>query len=111
MLKKILPYFYQVLMIDLLISPISTFFFIILVKSYFPEIEISLSTVLVYFVISFLTGGYLLGVLFFELARKNEYYFYFNLGISKLRLVLTTYLFHIILIIPLLIIAIYAKHF
>ena len=110
MIKKFLPYFYPVLTIDLIISPIATVFFIILAKSFFVK-EITLNTVLVAFIISFLTGGYLLGVLFFELARKNEYYFYYNLGISKLRLILTTYLFHITLIIPILIIAIYAKHF
>jgi hypothetical protein len=110
MIKKFLLYFYPVLTIDLIVSPISTFFFVILSKSFF-EREITLSNVLVLFIISFLTGGYLLGVLFFEFARKNEYYFFYNLGISKLRLILTSYLFHIILIIPILIIATYAKHF
>ena len=110
MIKKFLPYFYPVLTIDLIVSPIATYFFIILSKSFFA-IEITLSNILVLFILSFLTGGYVLGVLFFESARKNEYYFFFNLGISKSRLILTTYLFHIILIIPLLLIAIYAKHF
>lgn len=109
MIKKILPYFYPVLTIDLIVSPITTFFSIVLSRSFLVK-EITLSTVLVSFIVSFLTGGYLLGVLFFELARKNEYYFFYNLGISRLRLVLTTYLFHIILIIPILIIAMYAKH-
>jgi len=109
MIRKFLPYFYAVLTIDLIVSPIATIFSTIFSKSFLVK-EITLSGVLVSFIISFLTGGFLLGTLLFEIARKKEYYFYYNLGISKPRLILTTYLFHFILIIPFLIIAIYAKH-
>jgi len=73
------------------------------------EKEITISGVLFSFITSFVTGGYLLGILYFELARKNEYYFYYNLGITKARLIIMNYLFHLILMIPVLIIALYAK--
>jgi hypothetical protein len=109
MIRKSLPYCIPVLIMNLILSPIATFFAILFLSS-FLEKEITLSGVLMSFIISFLTGGYIFGILYFELARKREYYFYYNLGISKLRLILTTYLFHIILIIPVLIIALYAKY-
>lgn len=35
-------------------------------------------------------GGPLLCLLYYEMTRKNEYYFYYNRGISKLSLFITT---------------------
>jgi hypothetical protein len=49
-----------------------------------------------------MTGGFFLSAYYFEITRKNEYYFYYNLGISKVRLWLLTYLLHLIFILPLL---------
>jgi hypothetical protein len=89
-------------------SPVATFIFLGLAKSFSPGFEITLSSILVRFAINFLSVGFLLGIIFYEISRKNEYYFYYNLGISKLRLILTSFLFHIIIIIPILIVAIYA---
>jgi hypothetical protein len=108
MIRKFLPFFSPVLIINSIVSPIATFFATILGKLMLEE-EITISGVLFSFITSFLTGGYLLGVLYFELARKKEYYFYYNLGITKIRLILMTYLFHLILMIPIFIIALYAK--
>jgi hypothetical protein len=54
------------------------------------------------FVIWIMTGGFLLSVFYFEITRKNEYYFYYNLGLSKLKLILVTYTLHVIVILPLL---------
>jgi len=62
------------------------------------------------FMLSYFSGGFLLGILFFEIARKQEYYFYYNLGISKLRLVLISYLFNLVIILPFLIISAYARY-
>lgn len=38
------------------------------------------------FLLSFMTGGYLLAILFFEGTKQDQYYFYFNRGLSKIRL-------------------------
>jgi hypothetical protein len=74
-----------------------------------PSFNALTFNILIYvFMLSFLTGGYLLGVLYFEFTRYKEYYFYYNLGISKLRLIIFAYLFHLIVSIPLLVILYYA---
>jgi len=108
MIKKYLPYSLQVLKLNLIISTLVTFLGIVLSSS-FSENNITLSGVMYLFILSFLTGGYLLGILYFELARQREYYFYYNMGISKLRLMLMTYLFHLIVAVFILICAVYAK--
>lgn len=38
------------------------------------------------FILSFMTGGYWLSILFFEGTKQDQYYFYFNMGLSKMRL-------------------------
>jgi hypothetical protein len=35
------------------------------------------------FPLAFLTGGILTGILYVELLKKNQYYFFYNLGLSK----------------------------
>jgi hypothetical protein len=55
-----------------------------------------------YFIIWILTGGFFLSAFYFDVTRKNEYYFYYNLGISKIKLFLLTYSLHLIFILPLL---------
>lgn len=54
------------------------------------------------FMWSFLTGGFLVAVLFYESRHKNEYYFYNNLGLTKFRLLIMSYLLHFGVSIPLL---------
>jgi hypothetical protein len=54
-----------------------------------------------------LTGGFVFSISFYEMRRKNEYYFYYNLGISKLRLILGAYLLSFIFVVPLLIVLCY----
>src|SRR5690606_30037138 len=66
-----------------------------------------ISGVIKSFLFSVMTGGFLLAWFFFEISRKNEYYFYYNLGISKLKLLLMSYLLHFIFISPLIFISIY----
>lgn len=108
-IRKFLPYFSPVLTINMIISIIATFFATALGKLMLEK-EITISGVFISFITSFITGGYLLGILYFELVRKKEYYFYYNLGVTKARLIIMTYLFHLILMIPVFIIALYAKH-
>ncbi|RQW82087.1 MAG: hypothetical protein EHM79_19005 [Geobacter sp.] len=109
MIRKYLPYFNVVFTVNLVFSFMATVLSTFSSKPFLIEQEISLSRVISQFIIFFLTGGYLIGAIYYEIARKNEYYLYYNLGISKLRLNLRTYLFHLILMIPFLIFAIYAK--
>jgi len=111
MIRKYLPYFNVVLIINLVFSLIATVFVTIISIPFLMEQEIHLHTVISTFVLFFLSGGFLLGAIYYELARKNEYYLYYNLGISKIRLILMTYLFHLILMIPFMISAYYAKYF
>lgn len=51
-----------------------------------------------------MTGGFLLSAYYFEMTRRNEYYFYYNLGMGKIQLLLYTYALHLIFIFPFLII-------
>jgi len=61
------------------------------------------------FIIAMMTGGFLFGVYYFEITRKNEYYFYYNVGLTKAKLLLMAYLFHLVVMIPFLIILINVK--
>ena len=109
MIKKYLPYFSVVLVINLVFSPIATVLATLVSKPFLTDQVITLHKVISTFILFFITGGFLIGALFYELARKNEYYLYYNLGISKIKLILITYLFHLLLMIPFLIFAHYAK--
>lgn len=46
------------------------------------------------FSICFLTGGYIISLGYFEVSRPNQYYFYYNQGLSKLRLYIVSYLYN-----------------
>lgn len=43
------------------------------------------------FIISFLSGGFLLSVFFYGLRHENLYYFYYNKGYSKWKLIGCSY--------------------
>ena len=104
MIKHYLPYSLLVLRLNLLVSLVTTFLIGALNLN-----GITVDRVIYFFMTSLLSGGFLLGILYFEIARKKEYYFYYNLGITKLKLILITYLFHLIVAIPIIIVAHYAK--
>lgn len=108
MIKKILPFSISVLKVNLVISSLATFFYNNLFVLSLEE-KTTATGIMTSFVISFLTGGFLLGFLFFEFFHRQEYYLFYNLGIGKLRLILVTYLFHIF-IVTLIISAYYAKY-
>lgn len=42
-----------------------------------------------------MTGGPLISVFYKDLSRKNEYYFYYNRGISKVKLIVVSLLLNI----------------
>jgi hypothetical protein len=46
-------------------------------------------------VLLFLTGGMLLSLIAYEYYHRNEYYLYHNLGLTRVRLILTTWLFNL----------------
>ncbi|MGI6312672.1 MAG: hypothetical protein ACOXZU_14235 [Bacteroidales bacterium] len=105
MIKKTIPYCLLVFKIDLLVSIAAT----VITSTLSPK-GITFESMSYIFMLSYFSGGFLLGILFFEIARKQEYYFYYNLGISKLRLVLISYLFNLVIILPFLIISAYARY-
>ncbi len=40
-----------------------------------------------YFFLTLLTGGFVLSLFFYQLMYANQYYFYYNRGLSKLKLI------------------------
>lgn len=110
MIKKCLYYSLFVLKWNIVLSPIITFFAISLSKSFLQE-KITTSDIMYAFTISFLTGGYLLAAMIFEFSRSREYYFFYNQGISKIRLSVVTYTLHLIITVLILLIVHYAKLF
>ena len=53
------------------------------------------------FLYSFLTMGFAVALLFFYLWREPEYYFYYNRGLSKLKLMSMAYALNLIMAITL----------
>jgi len=102
-IKQAIPYSLQILRINLPISVVSTVIFIAFyAKKLTPYVLTHV------FSVSFLGGGFLLGFLYYELFRYREYFFFYNLGFSKLRLVAMAYLMHFALLLPVIIICYYA---
>ncbi|MCX6334922.1 MAG: hypothetical protein NT092_11570 [Bacteroidia bacterium] len=102
MIRQYLIYFTQVFKINVFASVLAAFISIPLLKK-----GMTIEVFIIFCITFFMTGGIILGVLFHEMFRYKEYYFYYNLGISKIRLILICYLFHIIIAIPLLLIVHY----
>lgn len=61
------------------------------------------------FMWSFLTGGFIIAMFYYESRHKNEYYFYHNLGLTKSRLIIISYLSHLGLSLPVLFILYYVS--
>jgi hypothetical protein len=55
------------------------------------------------FIVSFLSVGFLTSVYFFGQRKAGQYFFYYNKGFSKSKLVISTYLLNVIVVILLLI--------
>jgi len=104
MIKAYFPFCIHVFRFSLLVSIVTT-----LISTAVAMKGISLNLILYWFIISFLSGGFLIGFLSFEFSHKREYYFYFNLGISKSKLLLFAYSFHILICVLIIIVSHYAK--
>jgi len=59
---------------------------------------------------SFLSAGTVISLLYKEMSKQHEYYFYYNKGISKQTLIFTCILTNLVIGILLIIIGGYAKH-
>jgi hypothetical protein len=110
MIRIFLPFTFQILKLNLAISPIVAFFGVLLSKP-FLETEISPDRFIYLFLLSFCSGGFLVGLLFFEFSKYREYYFYYNFGISKIKLISVAYLFHLLIAVVIIIITTNVKHF
>ena len=60
-------------------------------------------------IISLPTGGFILALFFYQISRKNEYYFFYNMGLSRIQLMIGSYVIHILTLIPLIIIYSYVR--
>ena len=60
-------------------------------------------------ILSLPTGGFLLAIFFYQISRENEYYFFYNQGLSRIQLVIGSYIIHILALIPLIIIYSYVR--
>lgn len=52
--------------------------------------------------ISLMTGGPILSLFYKEISHKNEYYFYYNRGISKINLIITSMFLNVLTVLILL---------
>lgn len=69
-----------------------------LVLSWSFSIALSVITLnYIILLITSMTAGPIISLFYKELTSKNEYYFYNNNGISKIKLILVSYSFHILL--------------
>jgi hypothetical protein len=105
MVRKYLIYNNHILKLNTIVSLLLTF----LIAPLAPK-GITVSLVIYIFLFTFITGGYLLGVFYYEISNKRVYYFFYNQGISKLQLLVASYIMHLLISLPLFIIAIYAEH-
>jgi hypothetical protein len=48
------------------------------------------------FSIGFISGGYFASLLYYELTKSNQYYFYYNKGISRFQLYLSGFVFNLV---------------
>lgn len=103
MTRLLLPYNKTILKLNIIFSIVLTFISslsFILKESGHSFVYLTIA----YYSFWIMTGGFILSAFYFELSRKNEYYFYYNLGISKIKLLLFAYTLHAVFVLPLLII-------
>ncbi len=100
MTRLLLPYNKTILKLNIVFSTVLTFLSYLLLSKESSHSPMFL--VISAFAFWIMTGGFLLSAYYFEISRKNEYYFYYNMGISKIKLLILTYTLHLIFILPLL---------
>ena len=101
MTKLFLPYNKTILKTNIYFSIILTLISRLIFLN-IPSKHSPIFLAIAYYIFWIMTGGFFLSAYYFEITRKNEYYFYYNLGLSKIKLLLITYLLHLIFILPLL---------
>ncbi len=109
MTKLLLPYNKSILKTNIVFSLILAFISTLISGIYSkllsaPEKQLQsiLHQFTGHYVVWILTGGFLLSAFYFEVTRKNEYYFYYNIGLGKMKLLYYTYALHLIFIVPIL---------
>jgi hypothetical protein len=95
MTRLFLPYNKTILKINIIFSVVLTFLSSLLFLAK-KSIHSPVYLIIVLFTFWIMTGGFLLSAYYFEISRSNEYYFYYNLGLSKIKLLLITYTLHVI---------------
>ena len=103
MIRLFLPYNKTILKTNIIFSLFLTILSSLLLLP-IPSSHSPAYIVIQSFVIWIMTGGFLLSSFYFEITRKNEYYFYYNLGLSKIKLLLTAYLLGFVFVIPILVV-------
>jgi len=98
-------YFKSTLVLNLASSVLFAFF----INSFLKTLPIPIPSFPVIYIRCLMTGGLLLCFIYKEISRKNEYYFYYNRGITKLSLWLVTLATYILTGTLLIIILQYAK--
>jgi len=101
MTRLFLPYNKTILKLNIVFSIVLTFLSSLAFLSK-KSSDSPIYLIIVFYIFWIMTGGFFLSAYYFEITRKNEYYFYYNLGISKIKLLLLTYSLHFIFILPLL---------
>jgi len=93
-MRLLLPYNKTILKTNIIFSIVLTFLssLAFLAKE---SIHSPIYLIIALYTFWIMTGGFLLSAYYFEITRKNEYYFYYNLGLSKIKLLLITYDLHI----------------
>jgi hypothetical protein len=99
MIRLFLPYNKTILKTNIVLSIFLTMLSSLLFLAR-PSTHTPTYIVFYIFIVWILTGGFLLSAFYFDISRKNEYYFYYNLGLSKIRLLFNAYLLNSLFIIP-----------
>jgi hypothetical protein len=103
MIRLFSPYNLTILKMNIIFSFMLTFLSSLLLLA-LPSSHSMAYLLICLFIVWIMTGGFFLSALYYEWARGNEYYFYYNLGISKFKLILISYLFHFVFVIPFIIV-------
>ncbi|SFJ29390.1 hypothetical protein SAMN04487893_10578 [Myroides guanonis] len=81
-----------------------------LIVNWAISLAVSLVTFSVFsFAVTSFTAGFLMALFYIELVKKNEYFFYYNLGISKRGLIVSNFLFNLVFAVLLIIITVLWK--
>jgi hypothetical protein len=105
-IRLFLPYNKTILKTNIIFSLFLTLLSSVILLS-MPSTHSATYLILRSYVVWILTGGFLLSAFYFEITRKNEFYFYYNLGLSKVKLLFSAYLLSIVAVIPILFIMLY----